>query len=700
MTEIVITKDKKLKLFDGGPITVMKSLLDCGSGDALLGTDLQGIDDLATVTKNDVTRENLLRDFISVTFFIGRASDKKASYDQVKKLVFNRFKDLVGEEITIMLTKQKTFANARDRYLLLIPTSEFCGIDIFSYGKKQIIDDFLQPVLSNLELTTYDHNYSYVKPIQSKAERYDILKSNADNSTFYIGGWKRAVEEKQKKARRRAEKKQEKELKKGKELKGLKYNANGDLVPTSIVNWKYALSHLSSKPILGRDELSANSYVINSLTESFPVGTDTETVSLKAQDQVDDDTITDLKELVEHKFSLIARSDNIVHQAVAAVARKNQFNPFLNLIRSVRWDGTKRIANLFSDYLGAPRTKANRWLSKSIFLTSLHLLIDGGTSQITFDLIGDQRTGKTTLLQKLFFSVPSNKKDSTWTLDRDEGWYTQNFDSFTKKDDLEKMTGKLIVCDDEMAVRHKMSIDESKRFASESKQDYRKSYGRTDKVYKRTYVMAATTNRPYGVYLSSFGSGKFCPILVRKRFVKKHVYSETPGESLSFETVCQMWAEALDLFRKLGNRVNGYVSLPHSIDAELEEVRESLQHTDPATMRIEDHVLESYKEYLKSVKSGAVDADEPFSITIDELIPIAKAYISGDATKKISAICCNDLGLKSALLPYAGRKTSGFVEKENSIDKLAMAQRILDSHHAQKLTRKRFSAINETPFAE
>lgn len=85
------------------------------------------------------------------------------------------------------------------------------------------------------------------------------------------------------------------------------------------------------------------------------------------------------------------------------------------------------------------------------------------------DLVGGQGVGKTTLLMKL---APP-------------GTYTDQFLSFTDKDDFAAMRNALIVNDDEMTVSNRTSFEEIKKFITMKEFTYRPPYARSNETFKK-----------------------------------------------------------------------------------------------------------------------------------------------------------------------------------------------------------------------
>ena len=144
------------------------------------------------------------------------------------------------------------------------------------------------------------------------------------------------------------------------------------------------------------------------------------------------------------------------------------------------------------------------------------------------DIVGSQGVGKTTLLQKL---APL-------------GLYTDQFNTFTNKDDFEVMKNALIVNDDEMTASNDASFEEIKKFITMQVFEYRKSYARKSERFMKKFVMARTTNEVRHLKDRS-GDRRFISIYANKKKQKLN-----PVTDLHPNYVKQIWGETVWLYKQ------------------------------------------------------------------------------------------------------------------------------------------------------
>ncbi|KAA8807141.1 VapE domain-containing protein, partial [Lactobacillus crispatus] len=164
------------------------------------------------------------------------------------------------------------------------------------------------------------------------------------------------------------------------------------------------------------------------------------------------------------------------------------------------YDKKRRLDDFFPDFLGVTKSDA------SILITRLWFM--GGVAKVyhpltkvdqSLDLVGSQGVGKTSILQNL---APY-------------GLYTDQFNSFTDKDDLSNLIGMFIINDDEMTASSKSSFEEMKRFLTDNNFKYRPPYAKHPKQFTKKFIFARTTNdRTY--LKDKTGTRRFLPLMSHK----------------------------------------------------------------------------------------------------------------------------------------------------------------------------------------
>ncbi|MDN6030365.1 MAG: virulence-associated E family protein, partial [Lactococcus plantarum] len=194
------------------------------------------------------------------------------------------------------------------------------------------------------------------------------------------------------------------------------------------------------------------------------------------------------------------------------------------------------------------------------------------------DIVGGQGAGKTTLLQKL---APL-------------GLYTDQFNTFTNKDDFEVMKNALIVNDDEMTASNNASFEEIKKFITMQVFEYRKSYARKSERFMKKFVMARTTNEVRHLRDRS-GDRRFISIYVNKKKQKLN-----PVIDLQPNYVKQIWGEAVWLYKQAKD--------PFLLSAGQEELlkenREQFRYTSGLEEELMDILDNKFKnkEFIKNTE--------------------------------------------------------------------------------------------------
>lgn len=220
----------------------------------------------------------------------------------------------------------------------------------------------------------------------------------------------------------------------------------------------------------------------------------------------------------------------IIEQAVDNVAYMNPYNPVVEYMDNAykHWDKKRRLDKFFVEYLGADDTETNVLITRIFFMAVVAKAYDP-TVKVDYvtDLVGGQGVGKTTCLKNI---APM-------------GLYTDQFNSFTKKDDFEVMKNALIVNDDEMTASNDASFEEIKKFITMQDFEYRKPYAHKPIKFQKKFIMTRTTNEVRHLKDRS-GDRRFLSI-----YAHPEQQTKSPISELSPEVVEQVWGEAVWLYK-------------------------------------------------------------------------------------------------------------------------------------------------------
>lgn len=265
----------------------------------------------------------------------------------------------------------------------------------------------------------------------------------------------------------------------------------------------------------------------------------------------------------------------LLYDALEASARQHAYNPVVDYMNEAekKWDGKNRLNDLFPKFLGADKSETTNLITELWFLGGIAKTYNPTAKfDLVLDLVGGQGTGKTTLLQKI---AP-------------RGMYTDQFTSFTDKDDLANMKDAFIVNDDEMDASNKSSFAEIKKFVTLQKFSYRKPYGKVAEEYPKHFILARTTNDKAHLR-DRTGDRRFMTILVNQKNQKK-----LPFKDLTEDYVLQLWGEAVHLFKSFEvNNKNPFILNDHQ-ESLLKANRDQFRQTTALQDAIEDAINDQF----------------------------------------------------------------------------------------------------------
>ncbi|MBP2056986.1 putative P-loop ATPase [Lactobacillus colini] len=231
-----------------------------------------------------------------------------------------------------------------------------------------------------------------------------------------------------------------------------------------------------------------------------------------------------------NKYLGAAFKNQIIDQGISNVAYMDKYNPVKDYMNKAYtlWDKKKRLDKFFHIYLGAEENESLILITRLFFMGVVAKIYNPKVKfDFVLDLVGGQGAGKTTLLQSI---APL-------------GLYTDQFNSFTNKDDFEVMKNAVIVNDDEMTASNAASFEEIKKFITMQQFEYRRSYARKSERFAKKFVMTRTTNEKRHLKDRS-GDRRFISI-----FVNKAKQEKSPVTDLTDEYIQQLWGEAVHLYK-------------------------------------------------------------------------------------------------------------------------------------------------------
>lgn len=372
-----------------------------------------------------------------------------------------------------------------------------------------------------------------------------------------------------------------------------------------------------------------------------------------------DESITGLQLWCEYgpQQSLIMTSKQITALA-EAISMRNSYDSFFDYLESIpQWDGKKRLERMFIDSLGADDNPMTRYLGLVTTVGMIYLAAHPGDKlDVVIDLVGEQGTGKTTMIQKLANSFGTRQNATgMYGWDRPNlGWYTQGFTSFSNKDGQMQMAGKLFINDDELVASSRTDPETLKEFASTTELAFRPPYGRNMRYVPRRFMLYRTTNR-MDLYLSKIGQRKFWPIVVNKDRIKTPVVGLDAVWTPAY--VDMLWAEAWYLYQTKGTKwVSKLLSAGNQRKfAKYRDIAHTrLQKTDDVTIQVVGYIYDKLSD-MKPGKKLYISTQEILTET-----GINAGINDRKITAKIRAIMMNDLKCDIARPLYNGKRASGY----------------------------------------
>lgn len=289
---------------------------------------------------------------------------------------------------------------------------------------------------------------------------------------------------------------------------------------------------------------------------------------------------------IERDLELSTRTK--VDSALMEVFDENRYNPIIDYLNSVSWDGKQRVETLFIDLLEADNTQLNRYMTKSWFVAAVKRIFEQGCK---FDnmivLQGEQGIGKSSICELISLNYANNI----------------SLNEIGSKDLINKLNRTWIAIVDELDSFNKKEMSNIKTFISNRHDTARLAFGKNAETFLRHCVFIGSTND--STFLrdnTSVVERRFWVIKCNKKTKDGRMF-----EVLTDEYIGQLWAEAVHYYKE---NPNMYLDIPKElIDDFSEEMQQFKTYTDDVAMDYVNSILE--KDY-KLDEKGEFESERDF----------------------------------------------------------------------------------------
>ena len=329
--------------------------------------------------------------------------------------------------------------------------------------------------------------------------------------------------------------------------------------------------------ILQNDPIFKDVFKFNSFSEEEEIAKDVEIDGAVIEKGLMKDVDAVFITVYFSKHYHFTAKTGVVFDAISFVSQleKNKYNPMIDFFENAErnWDGVERTSEFLPEFLGAPKSSLTTLITELFFVGAVAKVYKPMIKfDFALDIVGDQGTGKTTLLKKLGM-----------------GAYVDTIQNFKQKDEYSKMQRALIVNDDEMEATVSSSFEVTKKFITMQELEYRPAYGRKNVRRAKHFVLARTSNQVE--YLrDKTGNRRFLPIMSSKNLQVKH-----PVTDLTDEIVVQFWGEMVHKYK-----TDGLQYPTHEQEVELDKHRENFVYVDEIENQINRFVDNTDLEWVAS----------------------------------------------------------------------------------------------------
>lgn len=285
---------------------------------------------------------------------------------------------------------------------------------------------------------------------------------------------------------------------------------------------------------------------------------------------VTDTDINNLRLYLEKNYDIT--SEKIVKCALDIVANENTYNPIIEKLESLEWDGQERIATALNYFLGAEVNEYTAAVMQMHMLAAIHrLYVPGCKYDICLCVVGEQGSGKSTFFR--IFAI-------------EDEWFTDDLRRLDDDNIYRKMQGHWVIELSEMsATANAKSIEETKSFISRQKETYKIPYETHPEDRPRQCVFCGSSNDLNFLPHDRTGNRRFAPVLIHPELAAIHPKKQ---EKIARAYMLQMWAEAMVLYKKAIEEDNLLLTFTDEMENYVKELQKEFMPEDTEIGVIED----------------------------------------------------------------------------------------------------------------
>lgn len=278
---------------------------------------------------------------------------------------------------------------------------------------------------------------------------------------------------------------------------------------------------------------------------------------------ITDADLAHIEHYIEHVYKI--NGEKRLEKALTIICEKYKKHPVVEYLKSIKWDGRKRLEKMLVVYMGADDTLYTRAVTVKVMVAAVARVFEPGCK---FDnmliLKGKQGIGK------------------SWIFDRLGGkWFSDSFGNVHNKDTLQQIQGSWIIEMPELSAMRRSDAESIKAFVAKRIDKFRVAFGKLVGIYPRQCIFIGTTNEDE--FLKDYtGNRRFWIVAVDTELASKDVFKLTDTDR------DQIWAEAVQLY------LDGEeLFLNNEVKEEAEKIQELYVETEAAFEAVSDYLKQA-----------------------------------------------------------------------------------------------------------